>query len=53
MYFIYKKNRKRKNLFSIVLEKISIFVFEIYNKFVKFLKDLANISTTLIFFSKI
>jgi len=52
LHFIYKKMKKKK-VFNIVLEKLC-FVFHflgIYNKFVKFLKDLTNISITLIFFS--
>jgi len=49
MHFIYKKRK----YFSIVLQKkkcISLHFCGIYNKFVKFLKDLVNISTTLSFF---
>jgi hypothetical protein len=36
----------REKIFSIVLENFCVF-FGIYNKFVKFLKDLANVSITL------
>ena len=36
----------REDFFSIVLENFCVF-FKIYNKFVKFLKDLANVFITL------
>jgi hypothetical protein len=38
--------KMREKFFSIVLENFCVF-FGIYNKFVKFLKDLANVSITL------
>ena len=36
-----------KNVFSIFLEKKICIFFEIYNKFVKFIKNMINISITL------
>jgi len=47
MHF-YLKKKQRKSYFRKVLENSRVdFFFEIYNKFVKFLTDLVNISITL------